>query len=255
MRYFYTLIFSLFLITGARAQTVVFASDILEKINRGENVEYANVTIEGVLDLTDLSNRKRTDVTRSLFGNDSEKFESSVEVALRFTNCVFSDDVLAYYNNEDENTLFLAHFEEDVLFRNCVFKNASEFKYSEFDERVDFTGTLFEEDANFKYAEFNDRPVFAKVHFEEEANFKYAEFPEETDFSAAIFDEEANFKYAEFPSGVSFAGARFNDLANFKYTKFSSPLNMDAVDFKGDEDFKYTEVDGRSFTAYLLKRE
>ncbi len=236
------------------AQTVVFAKDIIEKINKGESVSYENVTVEGTLDLTDLDNRKSSIMNKNWFSSDDKKYESTVEVSLRFVNCVFTGDVIAYFNDEDKNDLYLAHFEEDVVFRNCTFKEDSEFKYSEFGEGADFSGSTFQEEANFKYAEFNEAPVFARAHFRDDANFKYAEFPERTDFSSAVFDDEANFKYAEFPGGASFASAKFNDLANFKYTKFSLPLNMENVAFNGDEDFKYTEVDGRSFTSYLLKK-
>jgi hypothetical protein len=30
---------------------------------------------------------------------------------------------------------------------------------------------------------------------------------------------------------------------------------MNGVAFNGSEDFKYTEIDGRSFTSYLLKKQ
>ena len=72
-------------------------------------------------------------------------------------------------------------------------------------------------------------------------------------FSKSNFRDDANFKYAEFPRGADFGSAVFRELANFKYTKFRTPLNMKNVSFEGSEDFKYTEVDGHSFTSYLLK--
>ncbi|MEQ9443667.1 MAG: pentapeptide repeat-containing protein [Cyclobacteriaceae bacterium] len=234
------------------AQQRVDARDIIQRINQGESVSYENVEIEGDLDLTNLDNRRQTESSKGWFGDSNDTYESSVEGAISFVNCTFLDDVIAYYHDDDEEDTFIAHFEDDAVFRKCTFRQASEFKYSEFSEDADFSGTVFEEEANFKYAEFSEAPTFASTVFEDDANFKYAEFPAETNFTAVVFDDEANFKYAEFPRGASFEEAVFNDLANFKYTKFRTPLNMQNVSFNGDEDFKYTKVDGQSFTSYLL---
>ncbi len=255
MRILFTLLLSGLFVFSGLAQSRVTAEEIIAKINKGQSVAYENVTITGTLDLTDLENRTLTDKDKKWWGSDYEKYESVVKVSLRFENCTFDDAVLAYYHDEAENNTFIAHFDKDVSFRNCVFNDKSEFKYSEFDEGADFYGASFDEDANFKYPEFDQAPVFTQARFEEEANFKYAEFPQRTSFAGAVFEDEANFKYAEFPGGASFADARFMDLANFKYTKFSNPLDMKNVKFEGSEDFKYTQVDGQSFTSFLLKNQ
>ncbi len=215
----------------AVAQTKIKASDIIKQIDAGKAVEYNNVEIEGDLDLTDLENRRPEHSSTGWFNHDND-FESSVEVPLKFTNCTFSGNVLAYYNIERSNETFIAHFEKDVTFTNCVFRNDSEFKYSEFHGTANFSGSTFNEEANFKYAEFSNGPLFSNAKFESGADFKYTEFPRET----------------------SFEKATFHGLANFKYTKFRSPLNMNNVAFRGSEDFKYTEIDGRDFTSYLLNR-
>lgn len=211
----------------------VLAGDIIRQINEGRPVEYTNVEIEGDLDLTDLENRRLERSAYSLFdfgGNDT--YESTVEVSLRFTNCTFLGDVLAYYHIERKQDTYLAHFEREVVFKNCIFKRASEFKYSEFNADASFEGCTFNETANFKYAEFSKGPVFR----------------------SALFDGGADFKYTEFPRETSFEKATFHGLANFKYAKFRSPLNLTATSFRGREDFKYTKVDGQDFTSYLLER-
>ena len=216
----------------AIAQTRIKASDIIRKINEGRAVEYSNVVIEGDVDLTDLENRRPEHSLASRFNSDSNTYESTVEVSLNFTNCTFLGSVLAYYHIERKNETYIAHFEKDAVFRNCIFKKATEFKYSEFNGLAKFAGCTFNDVANFKYAEFSSGPLFGSVKFESGADFKYTEFPRET----------------------SFEKATFHGLANFKYSKFRSPLNMDDVAFKGSEDFKYTEIDGRDFTAYLLHK-
>ena len=254
-RMFATLTLLTAAVTLSVAQSRVRATDIISQINQGESVSYSNVEIEGVLDLTDLNNRRREKSSGGWFGlgGSNDTYESEVEVSLSFTDCVFLDDVLAYYHDDDEDNTFIASFEEDVQFSGCTFRRASEFKYSEFSEDVDFQGAVFEREANFKYAEFSEAPVFSEVVFRQEANFKYAEFPENTTFAHVVFEREANFKYADFPAGSSFEGTVFNSLANFKYSEFETPLNLDNVAFNGSEDFKYTEVDGEEFTTFLLK--
>jgi uncharacterized protein YjbI with pentapeptide repeats len=227
MKHILTIFFCLIAIAATVAQTGIKASDIIKQINEGRAVAYSNVEIEGDLDLTDLENRRPE---HGRFNND--KYESTVEVSLNFTNCTFLGNVLAYYNIERRNETYVAHFEKDVVFSNCTFKNASEFKYSEFNGAATFAGCTFNEEANFKYAEFSSGPSFSSAKFESGANFKYTEFPRET----------------------SFEKATFRGLANFKYSKFRSPLKMEGVAFNGSEDFKYTRIDGRDFTSYLLDK-
>ena len=253
----YTATFCLLLtaVTLSIAQSRISAETIINQINEGQPVEYNNVEIEGVLDLTNLKNRRLEESSGGWFGfgNSNDTYASEVEVRLSFTDCLFRDDVLAYYHDEDEKDTFVAHFNEDVTFRGCTFARASEFKYSEFSEAAHFQGSLFKREANFKYAEFSEAPVFAQSVFQQDANFKYAEFPQNTSFASVVFEREANFKYAEFPEGTTFEQAVFNSLANFKYSKFETPLNIDNVSFNGSEDFKYTEVDGEEFTTFLLE--
>lgn len=225
------LLFLFAVATTTLAQTKIKASDIIKQINAGKAIEYSKVEIEGDLDLTNLENR-RVKRSSGLFNGNGDEFESSVEVSLKFTDCTFLGDVLAYYHIDRSGETYVAHFEKDVVFTNCIFNNASEFKYSEFAGVASFERSMFNEPANFKYTEFSSGPNFARVKFDEGADFKYTEFPRET----------------------SFENATFQGLANFKYTKFRSPLNMEGVAFRGNEDFKYTKIDGRDFTSYLLSK-
>jgi uncharacterized protein YjbI with pentapeptide repeats len=231
MRIFSSVILVAIAFAPAFSQTKVDASEIIRQINAGRSVSFTDAEIVGDLDLTDLRNRRNVGSSNNWFGSDSDLYESTVEESVSFVNCTFQGDVIAYYNNEWGNDTFIAHFEGDAIFKNCTFRRASEFKYSEFSQRVDFSGSVFNHPANFKYAEFQDAPTFANTRFE----------------------DDADFKYTEFPRGTSFSSATFYGLANFKYTKFRTPLDIANISFRGQEDFKYTKVDGRSFTSYLLE--
>jgi hypothetical protein len=238
------------------AQNKVEASRIIEQVNRGEAVSYQNTEITGDLDFTRLQNMK---VERNSEEHSDKTAVSTVKSPLRFSNCRFTGDVRAYAGSDNnyswkqkEDTVFNANFEEEVIFENCVFENASAFKYSKFRKNVSFQKSVFKEEALFKYSKFATGPNFSNVNFEEGANFKYTDFPKGVTFAGVSFKEAASFKYAKFNEGVNFKNASFNRNADFKYTQFSQPLDLGGVSFSGDEDFKYAKVDGKAFTSYLL---
>jgi uncharacterized protein YjbI with pentapeptide repeats len=209
----------------SQAQQKIKASEIIALIDAGKTVSLKDAEIEGVLDLTNLKNQEEPRF--SWLGDDAVK--STVTAPLRFVNCTFLDDVLAYYHVQREGTTYVADFRDDVVFQHCTFRHASEFKYSDFAGKADFSESVFDEPANFKYAKFSTNATFAKASFRDEANFKYAKFPE----------------------GSSLEGADFEGPADFKYTKFKSPLYVRNVAFHGSRDFKYSKVGGRSFSDFL----
>jgi uncharacterized protein YjbI with pentapeptide repeats len=238
------------------AQSKVEASRIMDQINRGEAVSYQNVEITGDLDFTRLQNMKEESGPRK---SDHTSYISEVTSSLRFANCRFTGDVLAYFsegngkwNDHEENAVYNAHFTGEVIFENCVFEGASAFKYSTFSKGVSFRKSIFREEALFKYSQFDQGVDFSNVNFEAIANFKYTGFPRGVNFAGASFKEDASFKYVKFKEGVNLKSASFNRYADFKYTQFSQPLHISGVSFSGNEDFKYAKVDGKSFTSYLL---
>jgi uncharacterized protein YjbI with pentapeptide repeats len=239
------------------AQTNVNASEIIAKINRGEAVSYKNVQITGDLDMTKLQNMKLKKETDDKY--NSKEYISTVTAPITFVNCTFTGNVLAYFNPNEgvnmvnsSNEVYNTHFEGDVRFENCTFREKSAFKYSEFKKGATFAGSRFEEEALFKYSKFSKAVDFSDAQFREDANFKYVDFPVMANFSKATFEDEANFKYAKFPEGADFQKAVFNELANFKYAKLADPVNMKGASFNGSDDFKYTQVNNRKASLSAL---
>lgn len=249
-----TLIITLFafICTSVSAQKEVSAKTIFEQIDKGQAVNYQDVTVVGDLDLTELSNKKRINKIK----NDFEEYKSYVEVPISFKNCTFKGDVIAYKNIENEKsrklgngninwnigdgTTYTTDFEKSVVFENCVFTKKTEFKYSDFAEKASFGGTKFAQSANFKYADFKQYVVFAKCDFDEYANFKYTKFKQDTDFFDARFGNYADFKYTDFNDRVTFKNSAFSNHADFKYAEFRDDANFDNAKFKGGTDFKYS---------------
>ena len=221
--------------SSALAQTTIQASDILEDVRQGKEVSYENVEISGDLDFTfyfEKKNEDRYSRRRSWASSDNE-VEEWVESKIRFVNCTFQDDVLAYYHDDRTEYTFTASFERSVEFVNCTFDGASAFKYSTFEEGADFS----------------------QSEFDEIALFKYAKFERSTSFQGAKFGDDANFKYAKFRQGLDFSSTRFNNDLNLKYAKIRGDFAHSDMDVRNDLDVKYTEVNGESFSKYLIKSE
>lgn len=216
----------------ALAQQKVKASDIMEALKKGDEVTYKDVTVTGILDFTFMDEKKRDLPTRRRWwrdGADNEVNETIVS-KISFINVTFEDDVLAYYHDDRSEYTFTADFEKDVTFENCK----------------------FERNAMFKYSVFERSASFAESSFEEETTFKYAEFEDLANFSKTFFDEDAIFKYTKFRDGANFNAAKFDRSLDMKYTKVRGDLDIKGMDVRWDIITKYAEVNGRSFTRYLM---
>lgn len=227
-----TLLLTIILSTSVIAQQTVNASDIIEDIKLGKTISYNNVTITGVLDMTYM-NEKLPDLPKKYKwykNGGSNSIEEQIESKISFTNCVFEDNVYAYFHDEKSEYTFIANFENDVTFNNCTFKGEALFKYSDFDRN-----------ASFKGSKFNKR-----------STFKYAKFRENVSFAGTTFNEDAIFKYSEFKNGVSFNNAVFEDNLDIKYTKVKGDFDISNMSVSNDIDSKYTKINGKGFSKYLL---
>ena len=239
------------------AQKSINASSIINDVKEGKNVKISNATINGVLDFTFLNQALPKLPKRKKWWNagGSNTIEKQITSKISFTNCTFNDDVLAYIPHEKSGYTFIANFESEVIFKECVFDNKAMFKYSDFEQNTDFSKTKFNDDSTFKYAKFKEDISFKNTYFAQTATFKYAKFNEHVSFLNAIFDDSAIFKYTEFRDGVSFENVNFNQDLNIKYTKVSGNFNINNMNVKYDIDAKYTKINGYSFNKYLLNNK
>ena len=224
-----TLLFSI----SITAQQTVKANDILNDIKRGKTISYKNVTITGVLDMTYMNEKLSELPTKRRWwkNNGSNSVEETIENKITFINCVFENDVLAYFHDEDSGYTFIANFENDIRFKNCQFKRDAMFKYSDFEGNADFSGSTFKESTTFKYAKFKNRVSFANT----------------------VFDESAIFKYSKFKDGVSFNNAHFKEDLNLKYTQVRGDFDIKGMKVAYDINSKYTDINGHGLSKYLLE--
>ena len=97
----------------------------MRDIKKGKNITYKNATIVGVLDFTFMDEQldKLPKKRRSWWGNNNSnnKIEKQIDQKISFENCTFEDNVFAYIHEENSGYTFIANFEDDVIFKNCIF--------------------------------------------------------------------------------------------------------------------------------------
>jgi len=228
-----TVIIVLFLTLSITAQKKINASDIMRDIKKGKDISYKNATIVGTLDFTfmeeqldKLPRKKRSSWWNS--GNKSNNIKKVIKNNVSFINCVFEDNVFAYIHDEDSGYTFTANFDDDVIFKKCIFKEMAMFKYSHFEEKANFEGSKFNNSSTFKYAKFSNNVSFANT----------------------VFKESATFKYSKFHDGVSFNNAKFEEDLNIKYTKVSGEFEIKGMFVAYDIDSKYTKINGKKFSYH-----
>jgi len=239
-------LFVLLVVNLGLAQRVVPAKEIFDQVDHKQAVAYENVTVEGDLDFTSLSNRELVKK------ENWETYLATVQVPMTFRNCTFRGKVLGYRTEPKlgvlNSILFNADFNDALTFENCTFDDDAAFKYSRVRQRATFAGCRFREVANFKYTQFRDVSDFSNCTFRTHADFKYTNFGESTAFQNSRFDGTADFKYTKFGERVSFRSARFDNMADFKYTHLPNGSDFDNAVFDGPTDFKYATLNGRRFS-------
>ena len=235
------------------SQVSVDAEEIIQKLNNGEAAHYENVTIKGNIDFRLITDKEEVKEKANVVFDNDITYKYHVNAPLKFSNCIFTGNIIGYYYDDDEDELHIVMFHEDVSFEKCTFQSDFLVKYTEFFKNASFASNTFQEECLFKYAEFNSSVDFTNSVFEEEANFKYTEFPAYTNFSNSKFEGEANFKYTEFDDKIEFKNCEFSELAVFKYTEFDEYVDFTGTKFQAEAIFKYTEFpEGVSFeNAYF----
>jgi hypothetical protein len=250
-----TFILTLISLTGF-SQKTVYAEDIMNDIKAGKDISISNATIKGILDFTymdeQLENQPRKRASRKR--NNTIKYKVASKVS--FTNCTFRNHVLAYIPDGDNTGYtFIADFEDDVVFKDCMFERKAMFKHSIFVGSTSFEGSTFDAGTTFKHAAFNEEANFKNTVFESNTTFKHAIFKEMVQFNESIFHENVTLKHTTFRNGVSFQNVQFKGSLDMKHTMIKGKFNMTGMKVSDDIDSKHTVINGKSFTTYLLNNK
>jgi hypothetical protein len=191
---------------------VVQASEILEKIERGEPVVYTDNVIEGDINIGDLM-LPVVRIARSPNEIKQEGLSENLRVVrspLIIQGCLINGDVdFSNVRILEPASFSINRIQGEANFLGSQFYQSAYFSYSQFNEDADFSYSQFNKDADFSYSQFNKH-----------ANFRESLFNEDADFSYSLFRRDANFGRATFSGDLSFEGSRIDSL-NLKDAKFS----------------------------------
>lgn len=191
----------------------VLADEIIEKINKGEEVKYEYCEIDGL----DFSNIK----------NNVEKdgfIYTIVDVPITFTNCHLCN-FISLHTRYLKSVVFTHTYFTEAGFTGSEFLGANvDFSYTQFNGRnVCFRFSIFtQKNTSFKEAKF----------LAEHNTFHNAQFSgENTDFSNAKFSGNNNFYQTQFNGKkLTFIGTEFTgEMLDFKGAKFRGKFQW----FKG----------------------
>jgi len=190
------------------------ASEILKKIENGDDVKYDCVYVIGNLDLSKINTPRDK--------NNKMKVESEIKIS--------------------ESTIDGKINLEDILFNKAI-----EFQASKFTKNVSFNNSKFYKKASFCGAEFDGEAYFSKTNFNGSASFLDAKFGDKTNFEKAEFSEDATFRDAKFDGTTYFSKAKFNKHADFLEAVFDGYIYFDEATFSGVADFNGAEFGGQAY--------
>jgi uncharacterized protein YjbI with pentapeptide repeats len=254
--------------TPSENLTIVPASEILAKIQKGEPVEYDHVLVEGSLDLGKLDLPENENGLHLVTSPIIRINDSAINEGIYFSKTKFYGPLDFQNTNfkglvDFSNTIFstnasfsLATFDRDAYFSDTIFSSSVFFTLTMFRGPADFSRAIFSSyayfyndtfggDTYFGEATFRGEAMFSDVAFSGYATFSGAMFRDDAVFGKSIFYEYADFSHATFNGLVEFGGAIFGNLANFSETAFVQ-VNFMGATFRGNTNFE-----GASFGLYL----
>jgi len=180
---------------------IVPAEEILEKIERGEPVEYDNVIVVGDLDLNKVDlPTKHVKVIEYM----------SIKIEEITPQIMWSSDIRTTWNDEANVVNSSISIEDSEIQGYVNFENVI------FQKSIDFGSTNLSSDSNFKDAQFSGYTDFRDAQFSSDAHFRDAQFSSDAYFWRAQFSGNADFRDAQFSSDAYFWRAQFSGNADFE---------------------------------------
>ena len=228
----------------------VDAGEILEKIQKGQPVEYDHIIVRGDLDLS--RERLRKNITVPIRINDS-KFSDTVsfhditlEKSINLSGSNFTKD--AYFGS--------SRFSGDTHFVRAVFSGSANFAGAKFIGVASFWEANFSRDADLSGASFNGNANFKGTIFSKDATFNYATFSRDAGFMGATFNEDVGFMRATFIGRVYFREATFRRGCDLGEAIFGGDVDFIGAAFTGNSSFEDAEFNGNiEFSNAIFENE
>jgi hypothetical protein len=211
----------------------ISASQVLQALVDGDDIQLSQCTITGVLDVNRLFDPAEKFHTDKLSLKQSQGYRTlSLSQSIVFDKCIFEENTI-FAGPWSEPDSITVEFKKDVIFNSSIFKAQARFRNAVFHGTAGFDGctfggvvtfknAIFHQDAKFRTAAFNGYCLlgnavftasarFANTHFAKGANFSEVRFYGHTDFGGVYSSSRAVPVY----DSVFFARRRFGDDESF----------------------------------------
>ncbi|HUW18162.1 MAG TPA: potassium channel family protein [Sedimentisphaerales bacterium] len=196
-----------------REKQSVSASELLQALADGDDIQLSQCAVTGVLDINRLFDPAEKFHAAGLSLERNQTCETlTLLQSIVFDKCVFEENVV-FSGPWSEPDSISVRFKSDVIFNSSVFKAQTRFRNAVFHGNAGFDGctfggivtfknSTFHKDAKFRTAVFNgycllgstvfkDSARFANTHFAKGANFSEAKFFGPTDFGGVYSSSRA----------------------------------------------------------------
>lgn len=192
---------------------IIKASDIMEKIKKGERVCLEDVTIMGDLSTGGMNFSKEEFKKGQNIGFNADKIKS--DIIIRHST-IYGDTIFRLSLFEGWVDFTGSQFMGNVDFSNCLFLLPVSFTESRIEGDLDFSMTTFLQSIDCSMAEIQGYTNFYDTEFKEDAVFAQSKFMGNAIFSDTKFYEDADFRYAYLDNVTRFGGLLFpNPLSGF----------------------------------------
>jgi len=208
------------------------ASEILSKIEKGEPVEYDNVTIKGDIDLMADLDQHQLNMLKEQEGLEEIIQSKIVKLFIKITNSSIEGN-LNFSNVIFEQNIYLSDVQliGNAQFAGTQFNATAIFERSEFAGHIDFNGSLFNQHASFSRSQFNANAEFSGSQFNGPAEFFESRFLGNVDFGGSQFKDVVYFSESHFQKDVSFINSKFCYFAEFSESQFNGVSNFSKTEF------------------------
>lgn len=227
------------------------ASDILEAINKKQNINVSNHIIIGDMDFFSIANK--------VFEKKDDKYEYNriiIDSEIIFDNCIFKGKI-STWKIVDKKYWYKGIFKEKIKFNKCIFEDRVDFSFAGIEKRISFINsdflafavfgvTKFSDVVHFNNVKFQDIAYFQDANFDRYGLFEYCTFNKDGIFAKAYF-KSSLFKFIEFLGSAVFQDTVFDLQNDFEAVNFKNKLTFKGASFSGLTKFKHTIWQGEEY--------
>ena len=216
------------------------ASDILDNITKGHDVNLTNCNIVGELNVSQIQHYNVSNPKFNLRPNQGTHGEELLSLEGLASNLSAINSSIIIQNSIFEKELNLSNvqFNNTVSFQNTIFKNDTYFNGSTFNKSTDFSDSFFNGPANFYLTNFSDLANFNNVLFRSTSNFANSTFKNPASFNNSTFKDVAKFYNSTFINSAYFNGANFESNIYFDGTNLTNCTYFCRAKFVATAEFR-----------------